>query len=272
MVFRNQGNRFRPTGMIFAVSLALVWMCVGELEAGAQESGTIHIAEAQGTGVDLDRRWLALVSVTVHDSEGSPVPDVVVTGWWEGGATGVASCLTDANGSCQVLTARPISKKRSVLFTVSGLAHAVRVYSPSDNEVPAAVSVGWAQPPLGFFAAGALQARPGTLHVGDMDFSTSGERGWYVGSVRIQVEGADHVAVPDATVQGSWVGAGGGWAVCTTDESGSCAVSKGSYRKELVAFVLTSIDHPSLAFDPAAAHDPDGDSDGRMIVGKLNRR
>jgi hypothetical protein len=31
------------------------------------------------------------------------------------------------------------------------------------------------------------------------------------------------------------------------------------------SFTVTSLSHPTLAYDPAANHDPDGDSDGTTI-------
>ena len=51
---------------------------------------------------------------------------------------------------------------------------------------------------------------------------------------------------------------------CTTDASGTCSVSLAT-RAKSEQFTVTGMTHASLAYDPTANSDPDGDSNGTVI-------
>jgi hypothetical protein len=108
-----------------------------------------------------------------------------------------------------------------------------------------------------------------TLHVGDLDGSSFpvNQRFWGA-SVTILVQDTDGNPVADATVSGSWSGGASGNAACTTGGSGACTVTSGNVRnnKGSVTFTVSNVSHATLAYDPTANSDPDGDSTGTTIT------
>ena len=89
-----------------------------------------------------------------------------------------------------------------------------------------------------------------------------------VAAVSALVEDASGNPISNATVTGTWTGGYSGSAACTTDASGICGVNTGNIKTDfaLVDFTVENIAHPSGSYDPAANHDPDGDSDGTRIT------
>jgi hypothetical protein len=107
---------------------------------------------------------------------------------------------------------------------------------------------------------------PASLHVGDLDGSTSGTNRW-TAFVTITVHDANHNPVSNATVTGSWSNGASGTSTCTTDSSGRCTVSKSIPRATAsVTFTVTNLASSGFAYAPAANHDPDGDSNGTSIT------
>jgi hypothetical protein len=106
----------------------------------------------------------------------------------------------------------------------------------------------------------------GTMHIGDLDGSSSGSRRWSA-TVTIMVHDANENPVANATVYGTWdyrsISAD-----CTTDSTGTCSVTLNWIRPSLssVTFTVDDITHDSLTYDALSNHDPDGDSDGTSIV------
>lgn len=107
------------------------------------------------------------------------------------------------------------------------------------------------------------------MHVGDLDASTStGRGGKWNATVTITVHDSGEALVADATVNGSWSNGTSGSGSCVTNGSGQCSVTRNNIRRNAnsVTFTVTSVTHASLAYAPGDNHDPDGDSDGTVIV------
>jgi len=104
-----------------------------------------------------------------------------------------------------------------------------------------------------------------TMHVGDLDGSSSAGSKFWDASVTITVLDASENPVGGVTVSGSW--SFGGNASCVTDTSGSCTVTKGGINQKKLSITLTITGlNGSLVYDAASNHDPDGDSDGTAIT------
>lgn len=126
---------------------------------------TLHLAGLDGSALPASRgRWTALVEVTVADQAGSPEPGVTVDGVWSDGATGSASCLTGADGSCAVEKSNLKSNTGSVRFTVTDLSQAGMSYAPADNVGGDSITVYQAD----------TAPEPGTLTVSAAPFKVKG--------------------------------------------------------------------------------------------------
>ena len=82
----------------------------------------------------------------------------------------------------------------------------------------------------------------------------------------MSVHDANHAPVDGAEVTGDWNAAtGSGTSGCTTDPNGTCSVSYAGVRKKTgsVQYGVSGI--ANFAYDGAANHDPDADSDGTTI-------
>jgi VCBS repeat-containing protein len=104
------------------------------------------------------------------------------------------------------------------------------------------------------------------MHIGDLDGILSGGGGW-TAVVTATVHNGLHNAVAGATVTGTWGGDASGSGSCgsPTDASGQCTITIGMNGNKTVTFTVTNVTHSTLPYDPAANHDPDGDSNGTVI-------
>ncbi|MDH3942851.1 MAG: hypothetical protein OEV06_01990 [Anaerolineae bacterium] len=89
-----------------------------------------------------NNKWVATVVIKVHDEFHNPVANVMVSGNWTDpgiGSGGAAdSCVTNASGTCSVLS-REINKNiTSTTFSINtdGLSHASYSYQRSANHDP----------------------------------------------------------------------------------------------------------------------------------------
>jgi len=107
-----------------------------------------------------------------------------------------------------------------------------------------------------------------TMHVGDLDRSSTKQGGRWTAIVTIGVHNASHAAVTGAVVTGSWSNGATGTTTCTTAANGRCSVTKSGIRNRTssVRFTVTGITRSGLTYASAANHDPDGDSTGTSIV------
>jgi hypothetical protein len=108
------------------------------------DSGMVHVGDLDGSSTAQGNTWTATVAITVHDAGHAPVANAVLTGSWSNGATGTASCTTDATGRCSVSKAGLAKRTSSVTFSVTNVAPSVGTYSSSANHDPESDSNGTA--------------------------------------------------------------------------------------------------------------------------------
>jgi thermitase len=107
------------------------------------------------------------------------------------------------------------------------------------------------------------------LHVGDLDGSAApGRSGRWDASVTITVHDQDHAPVPGASVTGTWSAGASGTGTCITNSAGTCSVSKTGIKSNVasVQFSVTGISLEGAVYNSVSNHDPDGDSNGSVIV------
>ncbi len=108
-----------------------------------------------------------------------------------------------------------------------------------------------------------------TMHVGDLDGSSvlSGRGGKWNATVTIRVEDSGHAPVDGATVSGSWSNGANGSGSCVTS-GGTCAITRNNINRNSssVTFTVTGVTHGTLVYASGDNHDPDGDSNGTVIV------
>jgi PKD repeat protein len=107
---------------------------------------------------------------------------------------------------------------------------------------------------------------PPTMHVGDLDGSSTAAQKWWTATVTIGLHTERHGGAAGLTVTGVWNDGAAG--TCTTDGYGRCSVSRGATPPKMssVSFRVTGATHSSFVFSSGANHDPDGDSNGTTIV------
>jgi hypothetical protein len=78
----------------------------------------------------------------------------------------------------------------------------------------------------------------------------------------------DGLPVGGATVSGSWSSGVTGSGMCVTDGSGKCTITRFLIRNltPSVNFTVTGVSASGFVYDPGANADPDGDSNGTVIV------
>lgn len=105
------------------------------------------------------------------------------------------------------------------------------------------------------------------MHVGDLDGAASNDGRTWTATVTVAIHDADHNPVETATVTGGW-DLGGGDTSCTTDETGTCQVSRSGIRKSTksATFSVDGVAADGQTYESGANHDPDGDSDGTTIT------
>jgi hypothetical protein len=74
--------------------------------------------------------------------------------------------------------------------------------------------------------------------------------------------------VSGAKVTGNWSNGATGTYTCTTNTSGLCTVTKTGLSTKItsVTFTVSNVTKSSSTYQPASNHDPDGDSNGTVIV------
>ncbi len=98
-------------------------------------NNSVHVGDLDASSTISGGRWNATVTVTVHDSSGALVSNVIVNGSWSNGATGTGSCTTGADGTCSVSRNSLKTSVSSIKFTITGLS-ASDPYQPSANQDP----------------------------------------------------------------------------------------------------------------------------------------
>lgn len=97
---------------------------------------TMHVGDLDGNGRNTFGvwRWVADVTITVHDSNENPVTNATVNGSWSTGGT--ASCTTDGSGACTVTSETLRRRDASTTLTVNSVTHGSLSYQPANNHDP----------------------------------------------------------------------------------------------------------------------------------------
>ena len=106
------------------------------------------------------------------------------------------------------------------------------------------------------------------LHIGDLDRSSiSAGKSWNA-IVTILVHDVAERAVANATVAAKWSNGAKGTASCVTNSNGICTISKTGLKNTTtsVTFSVTGVAHATLTSQANNNHDPDGDSNGTVII------
>jgi PKD repeat protein len=118
-----------------------------------------------------------------------------------------------------------------------------------------------------FDATIAIPIQPGSMHVGDLDATTTpGPKPSSILKVTVLAHDADHRPVSSARVTGVWsTGEAGG---CTTDGTGLCTVSTSLRGSQVgTTFTIQTLAHGAYVYQ-GPNHDPDGDSNGTTVTFK----
>jgi len=109
---------------------------------------------------------------------------------------------------------------------------------------------------------------PTTIHIGDLDATSTSQGGKWTASVTITVHDASHNPIANATVSGSWSNGASGTASCTTGTNGQCSVSISniSNGSHSVTLTINNVTHATFAYISGSNHDPDGGSTGTRII------
>ena len=129
-------NHTYSWGSTFAVSLTVTdnLGATSVQQSHVTVSHPMHIGDLDGVRTNQKSSWTALVTVTVHNADHSPVTNATVTGSWSIGGT--VSCTTDGSGQC-ILSRSTIPKKTpSVMFTISTVTKSTYLYRSVDNHDP----------------------------------------------------------------------------------------------------------------------------------------
>jgi hypothetical protein len=107
------------------------------------------------------------------------------------------------------------------------------------------------------------------VHISDLDGSSApnGATRWNA-TVEITVLDQNGAPAAGATVSGNWSGGVISSGSCVTDVSGKCTITRALIRNTIqsVTFTVTNVSAAEFAYNPGANTDPDGDSDGTVIV------
>ncbi|MGH2693244.1 MAG: S8 family serine peptidase [Actinomycetota bacterium] len=120
--------------------------------------------------------------------------------------------------------------------------------------------------PSNILSATTLDPPPVTsVHVGDLDGSSAGNKSMWTATVTITVHDNAEGLVSGVGVTVVW--SNGELGTCTTGAAGTCSVAA-SVKKSTSSLSMGVLDlvHASLVEDQSLNHDPDGDSDGSTIV------
>ncbi len=108
---------------------------------------------------------------------------------------------------------------------------------------------------------------PATVHIGDIDGATTNKKGnkWQA-EVTFAVHDSGDGPAANVTVSGNWSNGASGSGSCSTGGPNTCTVTKGGLKGNVssVTFTVTSV--TGAPYDGGVNHDPEGDSDGTVIV------
>jgi len=94
----------------------------------------MHVGDLDLSITNQGGTWTANATITIHDSNHSPVANATVSGSWSSGGTG--SCTTSGSGQCAVSKSTIPKSTGSVTFTVGNVTHATLTYNSAQNHDP----------------------------------------------------------------------------------------------------------------------------------------
>ena len=183
-------------------------------------------------------------AVVLNGSASSDPDGTIVSYVWRKGATVIALGVTPA----------PVSLPVGV--------HTITLQVTDDRGVSASdtvdIAINAAPPP----------PPPPTMHVGDLDGSSIGNKNMWSATLTVTVHNTNHQPVAGATVTGAWSGALTTSGACTTGSDGKCVITSDSVRKRdsAATFTVGSISATGLSYVAANNHDPESDSTGTVIM------
>jgi hypothetical protein len=95
----------------------------------------MHVGDLDGSNISLGNTWIAVVTITVHDTDHTPIANANVNGEWSMGSAG-AGCVTSSSGRCSVSSDNIHKRHGAISFTVQSVSHSSLTYKPVDNHDP----------------------------------------------------------------------------------------------------------------------------------------
>ncbi|MCB9133822.1 MAG: hypothetical protein H6636_00235 [Anaerolineales bacterium] len=225
-------------------------------------NNVLHVADiAMSVVSNGSNRFHAEALVTIHDQNNQPINGVTVSGAFTGDSNSSTTGVTNSSGQ---VTLSSTVKKNGTNWTlcVTNATKTGFTYDPAVN-IETCDSTSGNPTPTPTPVVG------GTMHIGDLDGSSvPGVSGRWDVTVVITVEDSNHIPVAGVTVSGAWSNGASGSGSCVTGVSGQCSVTKTGLRSTVnsITFTVTNATHSSLTYQSTANHDPDGDSNGTMII------
>lgn len=108
-----------------------------------------------------------------------------------------------------------------------------------------------------------------TFHIGDLDRnSTLVTSTYWKATVTIKVHTANEKPLAGVKVYVKWTNGATGTGSCTTNTNGICRITKGKFSTSITSVTLTVTNAAltSYTYAPSSNHDPDGESNGIVIV------
>lgn len=103
---------------------------------GPGATTSMHVGDLDGAGTRQGNKWTANVTVTVHDANHRPLPNVTITGKWSNGASGNGTCITNSNGQCTISKSGLRNGKNRVTFIVKNIVGSSFVYTSTSDHDP----------------------------------------------------------------------------------------------------------------------------------------
>ena len=229
-------------------------------------SSFLHVADIAMSIVPFSgNRNQGRAVVTIHDANNQPVSGATVNGAFTGDSNNSASGATNASGQI-TLTSSIVKNGSNWTFCVNTVTKSGLTYNPAAN---AETCDSTGADPTPSPTPTATPAHGGTMHIGDLDGSSApGALNRWDATIVMTVHDNDDKPVSGVTVSGAWSAGASGSSSCITNASGQCSVSKPGTRNSVlsVTFTVTNANHSSLSYQSASNHDPDGDSNGTLIV------
>ena len=115
--------------------------------------------------------------------------------------------------------------------------------------------------------AATTEAETLTVHIGQLNGSTSNLGNMWTADVIITVVNASDQPMADAVVSGIWDQSEGVDHICQTDINGECSLISPPIRKNIkqTTLAINNVDHPESTYVADEDHDPDSITQGTSI-------